>query len=95
MTEYERKDSRAKWPVRGKDNAPDFHCETNTYPDNPRPWRILAAVLTVLVLVSFLAACCLCCSGCASSKPTERPYYPITNMVDPVTETTPDVIFRR
>ena len=51
MNPYEQEDSRAKWPVRGKDNAPDQGCEQDTSPITPRPWMGLAIILLTWILI--------------------------------------------
>ena len=76
------------------DNATDQGCEQDTSLLLCRAfWRGIGIALVIILVLGVVIVAC--CSGCQSTpKPSATHDYPITNIVDTVTEVTPDVIYR-
>lgn len=72
-----------------RDDATDFHCETDTTPEDPHPANRALTWVVVFYLVVGIALLIL--TGCKTPATQQSPF---PRMLDPVTEEVPRVLYK-
>jgi hypothetical protein len=71
------------------DDATDFHCETDTTPEDPHP--AIRALTWVVVFYLVVGIALVILTSCKSPATRQSPF---PRMLDPVTEEVPCVLFK-